>query len=417
MLNNLFEFMTLAFPKAGVQVGVPLTIAMFLFLFSLYQCQYQVLPALLHVKGLVWFYTVFLIFALLAFIFNLGYMPTFQLTAFMVIVASPLAIGIGRSIRAETAIKILAFSVIIVGLYALIQRFFSILNTSIPGVSYTFGQDLTAKPIGYGMAASGDAQKMPSTYQNGNGSGLFYAMAIPILTSWTTAKGKLWLLKTVAVLCGIIGLLLSGSRSIIIPFALIFIPYLILWKGKLSYRKQLLFFALVMFSTELITIYLLKNRSEFLQQLYTRYIEQTLSDPTGAGRTSELSAAIEQASALNWLHFIRFLLIGMPWNRAIYVEGLYYALQIYGLVGFLSLTGVFISAIISIYHCNKPASIGFICVFAAFLVDGSFMYPPAMMNYFFLTGLLTQRTFQESDEYVQNSVPANQHFRLGGTYK
>lgn len=390
MLNELFEFMTLAFPKAGAQIGVPLTIAMFLFLFCLVKSQYQVVPAFLEVKGLSISYLLFVLFVGLALIFNLGNLSAFQLSIVMVVVGSPLAIGIGRTVDPQKAMTILAVSLIVVGAYALIQRAIGIIDTAIPGVTYTLGQNLADKPIGFGMAASGQAQKMPSTYQNGNGAGLFYALGLPILLSWLPQTAKRNVLRLLGVLSGIIGLLLSGSRSIMLPFGLFFIFILILLKNKLSYRQQILFLSSGLFAALLITVYLMQTHNPFLSQLYARYFEQTLSDPTGADRTVQYSSAFSQVNALEWPGFIRFMFIGLPWDQIGSIEGFLSTLYMYGLFGFLAFIASILVTAIHIFKKNKLNAIGFFCVFIAFMVDGSFNYPPALMNLFFLAGLLTR---------------------------
>lgn len=395
MLNYIFEFMTFSFPKAGAQLGVPLTFAMFLFLFALYQCREQLIPGFLQIKGLALSYSLFVLAVLLSLLFNLSHLSTFQITMVMVVIASPLALGIGRSLDSQLALKILALSMILVGVYALIEKIAGIVTTAIPGVTYTFGQDLAEKPIGYGMASSGEALKMPATYQNGNGAGLFYALAIPILLSWTPSSPRFKLLKIISIFFGCVGLLLSGSRSIMIPFILFLIFLLALVKHKLNYRNQVLFCSCLLFLSVLGIIYLLQSNNQFLQQLYTRYIDQTLSDPTGSGRTSQFEIAFTQANTLDGLSFLKFLLIGLPWDQIGTIEGLVSTLFNYGIFGFISFLLLLITTIYAIFERNKLAAIGFICVFIAFIVDGSFNFPPTLMNFFFLAGLLTQSEAQE----------------------
>ncbi|RYL95751.1 hypothetical protein EWI07_00815 [Sporolactobacillus sp. THM7-4] len=390
MLSYLFEFMTFAFPKAGAEIGVPITIAIGLFGFALLKCRRQVIPALIDVKGLAFFYTLFVSAVLVSLFVNPGNFELFQLATVAAVTVSPLAIGIGRSVNPQTALKILAISLIIAGAYAVIQRMVGIVTTAIPGVTYTFGQDLAEKPIGYGMAGSGEAQKMPSTYQNGNGAGLFYAMAIPVLLAWMPAAAKQRALKMSAILFGCAGLLLSGSRSIVLPFLFFLLFLLVLLKNRFSYRNQLLFVSGLMFVVFLGSVYLLATDPQFLQPLYARYIEQTLSDPTGAGRTSQFVDALAQVNALDGPSFLRFLTIGLPWDQISTLEGMVSILFNYGVFGFIGFFGALTAAILGIYRSHKLASIGFLCVFMAFLVDGSFNFPPTLMNLFFLTGLLTQ---------------------------
>lgn len=395
MLIDLFEFMTFAFPKAGAQLGVPITIAMFFFLFALLKCQYQVIPVFSKIKGLSTAYIVFAGCVVISLIFNLGDLSSFQVTVAMVVLASPLAVGIGYSADLQRALKILAVSLIIAGGYALIQRVAGIVTTAIPGLTYTFGQDLAAKPIGYGMAAVGEAQKMPSTYQNGNGAGLFYAMGIPILLSWVPLSVNWKLVKYLALFFGFFGLFLSGSRSIMFPFVLLFIFLLILVKNKLSYQKQILFLSAVFFIAALGTLYLMYANNQFLEGAYARYIQQTASDPTGAGRTSQFALAFTQVNQLNELGFLRFLLIGLPWSQLDTLEGLLSTLFCYGLFGFIGFLLLFMSALYHSFKMNLLASLGLVCIFLAFMVDGSFNFPPSLMNFFFLTGLLAQPAYQQ----------------------
>lgn len=407
MLNTLFEFMTFTFPKAGAQIGVPLTIAMFLFLLSLVKCQYKVIPAFIQIRGLSVSYLIFTACVFISMIFNLGSISSFQLTAAMVVVASPLAVGIGQSIEPQKALEVLAVSLIIVGAYALIERLAGIVSTAVPGLTYTFGQDLAQKPIGYGMAAvgAGDAQKMPTTYQNGNGAGLFYALGIPVLLAWFPYSVKRNVLKYTAIVCGLIGLFLSGSRSIMIPFVLVLIFLLILLKNKLSYQNQILFLSSLLILTALSMVYLLQVHNPFLQEAYSRYIAQTVSDPTGASRVPQFQDAFAAVNQLGWAGYVRFLLIGMPWETLGSLEGLTSVLFAYGLFGFISFVALLLSAIIGVYRHNKLASLGLICVFIAFWVDGSFNYPPSLMNFFLLTGLLIHADLWDS-RVPENSFSA-----------
>lgn len=389
MTNEIFEFMTLAFPKAGVQVGVPITVAMLLFCLALAKSQYQVVPAFLAIKGLPAAYLVFVFVVCVSFIFNMSDMTAFNISVVMVVIGSPLALAIGRAVDPQKAMELLTVSLIIVGFCALIQRVLGITHASIPGVTYTLGQDLADKPIGYGMASSGDAQKMPSTYQNGNGAGLFYALAIPILLAWRPEFVKWQILRGLAVLLGFIGLLLSGSRSILIPFCLFFLFIFSLLKNKLTYRRQILFLAVSLLVLFFTILYLMQAHSAVLTQLYSRYVSQTVSDPTGSDRTVQYGTAFSQIQPLTGWAFVRFLCIGLPWSQIGGIEGFLSTLFMYGLFGFLAfIASLFVTAV-HIYRLNKLTAIGFLCVFIAFMVDGSFNYPPGLMNFFFLAGLLS----------------------------
>ncbi|MDR2465136.1 MAG: hypothetical protein LBD38_02530, partial [Streptococcaceae bacterium] len=77
-----------------------------------------------------------------------------------------------------------------------IQYFFGIVNTNIKGLITTMGQDIETKNIGYGLSGAGaEANKMPSTYQNGNAAGIFLALALTALLVWRPVDKKWGKLK------------------------------------------------------------------------------------------------------------------------------------------------------------------------------------------------------------------------------
>lgn len=145
----------------------------------------------------------------------------------------------------DKTVRIISVALLIVGLYAVVQFLFGILATEIQGLNIAYGDSFETKPIGFGHAEGGlDALKMPATYQNGNGAGLFYVLCLPLMFFWKPQKRYDSVLRILGAIGGFAGLFLCGSRSVLIPFAVIAVPSLIVYiKRRLPSRAQLLFVA------------------------------------------------------------------------------------------------------------------------------------------------------------------------------
>lgn len=404
-MTALFEFFTFAFPKAGIQMGLPVTISLVLFLFVFIRYFNQTVSAFNQVPLLGLTYLLFSFSIIISVLFNLDQYTTQSIAFVLVLIGSPLAIVVGRNIDKEKFKTIMAVSVIIVGGYSVIQWFFGILNTAIPGVTYTFGQNLMDKPIGYGHSATLEAVKMPSTYQNGNASGLFFALSIPVLFIWSVKSKRNKILKVLAILLGIIGLILSGSRAIMIPFAGFSLLLLLFYFRTLKRRIAFLFISISMFLSLFLILYLLVGDNEILQQAYERYVIQTLNDPTGNGRTTLIMIALTQVKMLDASGLFSFIIMGFSEYRLM-SEGLLYLLFANGVLSFVSFLFVLFLSFKTAYKKNKIESIGFMCVIVAFIVDSSFLYPPALINFFLFLGVLTQ------PENMDHSVRKRKRIRI-----
>ena len=99
------------------------------------------------------------------------------------------------------------------------------LSTSVAGLTYTLGQNISDKPIG--LKTDGTAEKIISTYQNGNSLGIFNALEVSfVLTS--AQSSRFWKIgQYFALGLGLVGIMLSGSRSIQILFLLFLIILLV----------------------------------------------------------------------------------------------------------------------------------------------------------------------------------------------
>lgn len=387
----LFEFFTFTFPKAGVLVSdVPLTVAMLLFAFALLWSVKGIRPAIDKFRGLAIAYVLFAVFILLPMVMSLSRLSLYMVSISIVLILSPLAIIIGGGMDFDKTVRIISVALLIVGLYAVVQFMFGIQATEIQGLNIAYGDSFETKPIGFGHGGL-DALKMPATYQNGNGAGLFYALCLPLMFFWKPQKRCDAVLRVLGAIGGFAGLFLCGSRSVLIPFAVIAVPSLIVYiKRRLPARAQLLFVAGVILAICGVLAYFAVANSEFISYFIDRYIVQTLSDPTGAGRTVLYQKFIDAVMGLGAWDSLRFLFFGMEWKDAQMTEGVVYILSYYGVFAFLSFLSVLIYPLVSVFKKNKLLSVGLLLVFIAFLVDSSFLYPPYLINYFFIAGLYLQ---------------------------
>ncbi|GEM_PF-557866 len=390
----LFEFFTFTFPKAGVLVsGVPLTVAMLLFAFALLWSVKGIRPFADKFRGFAIVYVLYAVFILLPMVMSLSRLSLYMVSVSMVLILSPLAVIIGGRMEFDKTVRIISVALLIVGLYAVAQFLFGILATEIQGLNIAYGASFETKPIGFGHAEGGlDALKMPATYQNGNGAGLFYVLCLPLMFFWKPQKRRDTVLRILGVAGGLAGLFLCGSRSVLIPFTVIAVPSLLVYiKRRLPSRAQLLYVAGVILAICGVIAYFAIANSEFISYFIERYIVQTLSDPTGSGRTVLFQKFIDAVIGLDAWGSLRFIFFGMEWKDAQMTEGVVYILSYYGVFAFLSFLSILIYPLVSVFKKNKLLSVGLILMFIAFLIDTSFLYPPSLINYFFIAGLYMQQ--------------------------
>lgn len=386
LLNNIFLFMTMAFPKAGILIAsTPITIAEILFAICIIKYRGYIYNFFKKNKYWTACYGLYAITIIIATLINLNEAPLFRIAISVVLIISPLSIGIGESLKTSKSIKIITICLIIVGMYALIQWSFGINNTKVEGLTYAYGDTLDDKTNGYGVDGK-EAIKMPSTYQVGNGAGLFYILALAALLSY---KFQNKILKNFAIFIGLIGLLMSGSRSIIIP-VVILIPYVIysLYKKIKTNRGRQIFLLVIFLIFVTAILYITLFNSDLIEYAYNRYILTTLSDSTGSGRTTMIKESFEEISKLNFLEKVRAIILGVPWEIGATSEGILYTFFKYGIITMISFLAILILPIIKLFKDgNKIMAIGLLGVFIAFCVDSSFNYPPSLMNYFLLAGI------------------------------
>lgn len=392
----LFEFMNTAFPKAGIMFGgVSVTVAEILFIFSIMLCFKDMFKVFLRIKGLFIIYFMFSFIIIISLISNLKFISLGAVFTSIILIISPLTIIIGYNLNYEKAVKILVIALLITSIYSIMQWFIGIEKTAIYGLNIAYGDSFLDKPMGWGENGR-EAIKMPSTYQNGNGVALFYALAISLLMSYKFKKSKLEKVKKISIFLGVVGLILSGSRSTIIPFVL-FLPYIL--KNilvKLKKKNQILVLSILVFLIVFLGSYIINFNSEFIAQAIDRYVIDTISDPTGNGRIPQVINLFNTFFNGGVLEIIKNLTVGVCWDLNVFTEGLLYILGKYGVIAFITFIILLLKPIYLMFkRNNKLIAIGLLCVFVAFLVDTSFNYPPGLMNYFLIVGLFLRKEENE----------------------
>lgn len=408
-LINFFIFMTTAFPKAGMMIGgVAITIAEILFAMSLIKSKKKLCEFFSNNKGWLYIYIIYAITIVFSTLINLRETSLFRIAISVVLTMSPLAVGIGYKAEKNIVANIIMVSLVIVGGFALIQWIFGIEKTAIPGLVIAYGDSFANKTNGNGLNGM-EASKMPGTYQVGNGAGLFYLLGLTSILSVKTKNSKL---KNLSIVLGVVGILLSGSRSCLIPFVL-FLPIIIKTiYSKLKKNGKLSFILVGIIILIGIFGYSQRSNTVFFKYFYERNIKTTLSDTTGSGRTTMIKNGIEYMANQNLFENIKILISGIEWNKGISSEGIMYIFFKYGIISTISFLLLLIIPIIKLHKKNKIISIGLIGVFIAFCVDSSFNNPPSLMNYFLIVGVFMknidldklERNNKKNDENSNNNI-------------
>ncbi len=403
---NLFLFITFAFPKAGIKIdNIPLTVQMVLFVICVVLSIKVFTKIYEKMKSFAYSYILFSVILLLVAILNFKNIKSFYLLVTMVLITSPLAICIGYKANYNKAIKIMCIALIITGVYSLLQWSIGIEKTKIPGINIAYGDSFAYKSIGYGFFGA-EALKMPSTYQNGNLVGIFYILGIACMLEWTTEERKYMIMKYVSIILATIGIVLSGSRTIMAIFILMVVLIISnIFKTKKEMRKKYLRIIgaiLIITIIVCITIYIIDKKD--IDTLIYRYVTQTIMDKTASGRTIQLKNLFNSIAQANIFEKIRTLLLGMDWSNVKQVEGLFYILSFYGGIAFVTLIALFCIVIRNVYKTNKTISIALSVVLIAFFVDSSFNYPPILINYFLIVGMYIKK-----NEFLLQSKEDNKY--------
>ena len=368
--------------------GTAVTVAEFAFVLAVIISSKKIFKFFNENKGFLYIYLIYIIIILASIIANYDNLSLARIAIAIVLIVSPLAIGIGTKINQNIFNKIIIISLLITGLYSVLQWTVGIEATKIPGLNIAYRDTFADKPIGYGFGGR-EALKMPSTYQNGNGVALFFLMAIFFIINLKTQKK---FLKLIAIFLGIIGIILSGARTALIPFILL-IPYAIKKVyDKLHKRNQkIALIVLLIVGISIGAFYIMYTNSELIEYMYDRYIVQTINDPTGSGRVTQIQNVINYIISQDAVGIIRNLIIGSDWSEAFFSEGIFNIVSYYGVIEAFIFILLLLYPIVKLYKNNKIEVLGLLAVFIAFMIDSSFNYPPGLMNYFLIAGVLFQR--------------------------
>lgn len=418
MIIYISQFLNMAFPKAGILYhNMPVTVMLLLFGAALvsvmirYGWKERPLPPT--------FWIVYLLFCLWVLISLAATTETLQpkrIAMALVLIGSPLAVCLGwRILSLQMALRITAAAVIVVAAYAMIQWFGGVEETTIHGLNLAWGDSWRDKPIALRVPGPDIVVKWPSTYQNGNLVGVFYILVWPVLLAWPTVSSLDKRLRFAALSLGIIGLMLCGSRSAVYPF-IVMLP-VIIW---VYYRQQGL--AALKYMTGLTVMVVLLAGSLNLSPLQngivptiiSRYVSQTLNDPTATGRTVQYIRYANKIKNIKPENKSFVLLFGMKDRKNTKTEGLLAVAIRFGYPAMVLLLGMF--GLVMYYTCWKRkytylAVLGLITGGIPFLFDGSYQQPPSLINWFFVVGLLLHPQIAEfltSGDSVQEDAAAEQ---------
>ena len=166
-------------------------------------------------------------------------------------------------------------------------------------------------------------------------------------------------------------------------------------------NSKLLMIILLIVISCMLTIYVINSKSEIISYIWDRYISQTISDPTGSGRTTQIIDVVNTFLTQNPVEFFRSLILGVDWGQAVFSEGIFNIVSYYGVLAAIVFCLLLLYPVKKLYKYDKIGTLGLIGVFIAFIVDSSFNYPPSLMNYFLMVGLL----FQIQKKQIRNEVP------------
>lgn len=389
LLDALFLFVTTAFPKAGIQLGeLPLTLNLALLALLLLSGFPTALKALGAFRGVLqWFACLVVFGAMSTLIAWLDGASLYSVAQRITVMVSPLAVVATFRLATRRSLRIVAWALVITGGYALVQFAGGVTATSVSGITYTMGQDLEAKPIGY--MANDSAAKIPSTYQNGSSFGIFAALAVMLMLAWRPESGGLRRLRIVAIASGVVGLLLCGSRSIIIPVVLCLAVVIYQHLATLSRARQQWAMIVLIVAILCGAVFLTFFRSDILAAFWDRNVVQTMNDPTASGRTNQWSEIWSGIQDLSDWQLIRLILIGQNPSWRLGGEGLPEFFVTFGLPATFAFYGGLLVLARRLWQnpLSRSVALGVLCVVFAFVVDQSYFYPPNVMNVYLIATL------------------------------
>lgn len=390
VLDAFYVFITTTFPKAGVALGgLPLTLNLLLTAVVVLRNPNQTVLSVQRYKGFGITYAILLFMGIITLALAVFDQSAFAMSQMIIVLASPLAGVAATRVKPETFAKIIIISLIIVNVYGVIQYAAGLERTSIAGLTYTYGQSLENKTIGYD-ATTGTATKIPSTYQVGNSLGIYDVLAVSYLLSKVPIDDRWNIARIIAVISGITGLLLCGSRSILIPFVICFIYQLVTFIKQFPAKIRSTIGTFSLFGLIVFAIILFWQRTVFAT-FWQRNIVDTLNDPTAAGRTDQWSKSFNAIQDFSPVQLLRLVVLGKDSSMHIGGEGLP---QFFFSFGVISTMAFYIGLMLVAASCwrninTRTISLGLMCVVFAFCVDTTYFYPPNAMNFFIFAAAAT----------------------------
>lgn len=350
-------------------------------------------------RGLTVAYGTLFIFGVLSILMALAQgMEAYTLSQMIIVVGSPLVGVAATRMSSRQFSRIIICSMFIVNLYGIIQFAIGIENCAVAGITYTLGQDFTDKAIGF--HADGTVEKIPSTYQSGSSLGIFNVLGVSFLLS-NYQNSSIWkYMRYVALGLGLVGVMLSGSRSIQIPFILLLIIFLIQFVKQLPPRKRSMTLGVGGIALAIGAVCLCAQQT-IVDRFFDRLVNQTLADKTASGRTEQWSQSFEVISQMNGWQLLRQIMFGQNPHTDVVGEGLPKFFFMFGIVSTMAFYGGLLYIIRCCWQCrrSRTVALGILCVFCAFCVDRSFNYPPNIMNVsLFAAAVLKNHSFTNSNE-------------------
>lgn len=383
----LFVVVTLLVPKAGAVVGgMPLTLSLLLFALVVLRSPNDVLRAWSAAPFSGWVLGIFLAFGTIALTLAAANgTGAYGMSRYLAVLSAPAALVVARRLPVRSFERICTWACVLLAIYAASQLTFGVLPTNVPGLTSTYGQDLAQKMIGFD-SASGQAQKAPATYQNGNAFGLFAILGTGFLMSAASSDGRWSRGRVLGVVAGLFSVMVCGSRSVQLP-SLVLVAVMVWTAVRARPRSQAVLLAWGALALIVVTGALLAAEGTLLARVWDRVVTQTLADPSASGRTEQWSALWREVTDLDPLALLSVLLVG---GLSAQAEGAPVLLVNLGLVVALAFFWLLLAPVSRLWHraATRPGALAVLVGACVFAVDSAMYYPPSAMIVFLFIGML-----------------------------
>lgn len=394
-ISYLFMIITLLFPKAGVTTSsLPITIATLVYSIAII-ANIRYYSRLNIPNYYICIYLYLIVSAIITVLLNLQNFSAMNVAYMVILLASPISFTFGQQLDTKTAKKIISLIVIIIGLYSIVQLLIGVQETAIRGLTIAYGDDFSKKQI----IRSGWVSKIPSTYTNGT----LLAPSLLVMISFLFETKSKTIINYIALILGFLALLLSGSRSTLFVTILTFpvLIYKLVRKIIVSNNQTIMKSFLILSSVPLLIVILYFATPiiapDFINQIYNAYIGFTKNDSTFSGRTTQWLEFYKVVRELDLQGVLKLNFIGLPWNVGKHLEGLPLIFKLYGFIPFT----IYILFTFSIFLRFRKTTImvyALISLFIIFMIDGSVLYPPTLMNIYMILGIASNRLNEENEE-------------------